>query len=65
MGNGMKKYVELIIRDRLTNCKRWHVFSEEECSFSVKEAKKNDYEYGIGKLEMMTEGEKEEENGAK
>ena len=27
--------------------------------------KKNDYEYGIGKLEMMTEGEKEEENGAK
>ena len=39
-------------------CKRLLVFSEEECGFSFKEAKKKDYECGMCKLEMMIEAER-------
>ena len=54
MGKGVKECVESIICER---CKRWLVFSEEECGFSFREDKKKDYEYCMCKLEMMIEEE--------
>ena len=45
--------------------KRLVVFSEEECGFNFKEARKkeNKYEYGMCKLQMMIERKKEENGG--
>ena len=39
-------------------CKRWLVFSKEGCGFSFKEARGEEYERSICKLEMVFEGEK-------
>ena len=39
-------------------CKRWLIFSEEECGFSFKEARRKEYECGMCKLEMIMEGER-------
>ena len=54
MGKGGKECVELIMCDE---CERWLVFSEKECGFSFKEAKKKTV-WGMGNLEMMIEGER-------
>ena len=44
MGKGEKGYVEYIIYER---CERWLNFSEEECGFSLKKARRKEYECGM------------------
>ena len=39
-------------------CKKWLVFSEEECGYSFKEARRKKYECGMCKLEKVIEGER-------
>ena len=55
MGKGVKEADEYIMYEK---CKRWIVFSEEECSFSFKEITNNEYECGMCRLEMKIENER-------
>ena len=55
MGKGVKEMNEYIMCEK---CKRWIVFSEEECGFSFKEARNKEYECGMCKLEMVIESER-------
>ena len=55
MGKGVKESDEYILSEK---CKRWIMFSEEECGFSFKEARNKEYECGMHKLEMMIESER-------
>ena len=55
MGKGVKECVKCIMCER---CKRWLVFSEE-CGFSYMEAIRKEYQWGMSKLEIKIEGERE------
>ena len=52
---------EMIFCER---CKRWLVFSKEECGYSFKEARRKEYECGTCKLQKMIECERKE-NGTR
>ena len=43
-------------------CKRWLVFSKEECGFIFKEARRKEYECGMRKLEILRVKERREWN---
>ena len=45
-------------------CKRWLVFSKEECGYSFKEVRRKEYECGTCKLQKMIECERKE-NGTR